>query len=163
MWRQAVQCGSRAPTRPEPSIGHIVEKNDADHGAGSQAIPEVVCKKGISIEGWKFPSPGGVSALVHGLAKRADEMNWFRGMPAEINWESAASEFCFTLLYFISEFANKGTGGMFSRHKAWVGPFDPLGGKRVSWYGRTQKEERRVHHQSRKEKVGSAWQAQPLA
>ncbi|KAI3779322.1 hypothetical protein L2E82_08999 [Cichorium intybus] len=83
MWRQAVQCGSRAPTRPEPSIGHIVEKNDVDHGAGSQAIPEVVCKKGISIEGWKFPSPGGVSALVHGLAKRADEMNWFRGMPAE--------------------------------------------------------------------------------
>lgn len=46
---------------------------------------------------------------------------------------------------------------------AKVGPFDPLGGKRVSWYGRTQKEERRVHHQSRKEKVGSAWQAQPLA
>ncbi|KAK1406005.1 hypothetical protein QVD17_42316 [Tagetes erecta] len=36
-----------------------VEKNDADHGASSQAIPEVVCKKGISIEGWKFPSPGG--------------------------------------------------------------------------------------------------------
>ncbi|KAI3697853.1 hypothetical protein L6452_30951 [Arctium lappa] len=40
------------------------EKNDADHGAGSQAIPEVVCKKGLSIEGWKFPSPGGVSVSV---------------------------------------------------------------------------------------------------
>lgn len=22
--------------------------------------------------------------MVHGLAKRADEMNWFRGMPAEV-------------------------------------------------------------------------------
>ncbi|KAI3677893.1 hypothetical protein L6452_37166 [Arctium lappa] len=41
-----------------------VEKNDADHGAGSQAIPEVVCKKGLNIEGWKLPSPGGVSVSV---------------------------------------------------------------------------------------------------
>nr|GEU99403.1 hypothetical protein [Tanacetum cinerariifolium] len=39
--------------------------------------------------------------------------------------------------------------GIESQLNAQVGPFDPLGGKRVSWYGRTQKEERRVHHQSR--------------
>ncbi|KAI3692707.1 hypothetical protein L6452_32529 [Arctium lappa] len=50
--------------RQGTSLRRWVKKNDADHGAGSQAIPEVVCKKGPSIEGWKFPSPGGVSVSV---------------------------------------------------------------------------------------------------
>ncbi|KAI3491342.1 hypothetical protein L1887_44321 [Cichorium endivia] len=113
------------------------KSKSADHGAGSQAIPEVVCKKGISIEGWKFPSPGGVSVSVGerqgNKGKAAGRVSELGESPSlhslerrdhlqsscKINWESAASEFCFTLLYFISEFANKGTGGMFSRHKAW--------------------------------------------
>ncbi|KAI3692708.1 hypothetical protein L6452_32530 [Arctium lappa] len=60
-----------------------VKKNDADHGAGSQAIPEVVCKKGPSIEGWKFPSPGGVSVSVGERSARAIQL--WKDMSGELS------------------------------------------------------------------------------
>ncbi|KAI3491343.1 hypothetical protein L1887_44322 [Cichorium endivia] len=38
MWRQAVQCGSRAPTRPEPSIGHIEIEDVPNHSLSNRSL-----------------------------------------------------------------------------------------------------------------------------